>query len=93
MKLDVGQTKVTMPDGPPCKVTGVFLKGLRRPSPLIEMGEEVFSSFAAEMRGVPTYWCRVGNEIRIWPSPQHTWEIEIDTIDKPLGGENGQAVG
>ena len=88
--LDVGKWRMNVPE----QVVGVRLKGMRnRAHPLLQVPKEQFTARLmkrpngevvdpAVLRGVPSTYYQEGTFLMIWPSPAHTWTIEIDTIKK-----------
>ena len=89
-QLDVGKWRMGVNE----PVVGVRLRGMRnRTHPLLAVPKEQFTARLmkrpngeivdpAVLRGVPSTYYQEGMFLMIWPSPAHTWTIEIDTIKK-----------
>lgn len=88
--LDVGKWRLSFKG----EVTGVRIVGMRhRAHPL---NYEPYKDFQnrlmkrpngevtdpAVLRGVPNTYSTEGPFLMLWPSPAHTWTIEIDTVKK-----------
>ena len=86
-QLDVGKWRL----GVAGEVTGVRIVGMRnRTHPLIKISNAEMQTRLmkrpngevtdpAVLRGVPSAFAQEGKFLMLWPSPAHTWSIQIDT--------------
>lgn len=88
--LEVGKWRMSVSG----EVTGVRIVGMRnRAFPLVRIPNSEFQTRLmkrpngevadpAVLRGMPTTYAQEGLFLMLWPSPAHTWSIEIDTLKK-----------